>query len=127
MQHTSLSNRYSKEELIHLEILSRLRPLSTLKAFIDSVDLNNYRITFAIALMGSKEEFTEDDVHLISMDSENAYYISLNPHSAANGLKGVNIFKITEDEAKELKAAELISGCLKTALIHLVNGLEDSK
>ena len=127
MTHTRLSNRYSKEELMYLELFSRIRPLSTLKAFIDSVDLNTHRITFAIALMDSKERFTEDDVHFISMDSENAYYVPLSLNSESNGLKGVHIFTITETKAKELKAVELLSGCLKTALIHLVNGLEDSE
>lgn len=125
MQHTKLSNRYSKEELMHLEVLSRIRPLSTLKSLLDSVDVNNYRTSFAIAVMDSKGEFTEDNVHFVSINSEIAYYTPVNTHSLAIAMKGVSIFKITEDEAKELRAAELISGCLKTALIHLVNGLED--
>lgn len=127
MQHTSLSNRYSKEELMYQEIMSRLRPLSTLKSLIDSVDVNNYRATFAIALMDIKGEFTEDDVHFIRIDSEIAYYTPINARSLSTVLTGAHIFKITETEAKELKAAELLSGCLKTALIHLVSGLEDSK
>lgn len=127
MQHTKLSNRYSKEELIQLEILSRLRPLSILKSLIDSVEVNNYSATFAIAIMDSKGEFTEDNVHFISINSEIAYYIPLNTRSLDTNLKGIYIFKITEDEVKELKAAELVSGCLKTALIHLVNGLEDAE
>lgn len=127
MQRTSLSNRYSKEELMYLELMSRIRPLSTLKSLIDSVDVNKYSTTFAIALMNSKGEFTEDDVHFINMDSEIAYYIPLNTNSLTNMLTGVHIFKITETESKELRAAELISGCLRTALIHLVNGLEDSE
>ncbi|MBS7344263.1 MAG: hypothetical protein KIG60_01130 [Caryophanon sp.] len=127
MQHIRLSNRYSKEELMHLEILSRLRPLSTLKSLIDSVEVNNYSATFAIAIMDSKGEFTEDDVHFISINPEIAYYIPLSTRSLDTNLKGMHIFKITETEVKELKAAELISGCLKAALIHLVNGLEDTE
>lgn len=127
MQHIRLSNRYSKEELMHLEILSRIRPLSTLKSLIDSVDVNNYRINFAIAIMDRAGEFTEDDVHFISMDSEIAYYVPLNTRGLSTELIGVNIFRITEDQAKELRAAELISGCLKTALMHLVNGLEETE
>ena len=127
MQHTRLSNRYSKEELIQLEILSRLRPLSILKSLIDSVEVNNYSATFAIAIMDSKGEFTEDNVHFISINPEIAYYIPLNTRSLDTNLKGIYIFKITETEVKELRAAELISGCLRTALIHLVNGLEDSE
>lgn len=127
MQHIRLSNRYSKEELLYLELMSRIRPLSTLKSLIDSVNLNTYRIAFAIALMNSKGEFTENDVHFISMNSEIAYYVPLDTRELSTELTGVNIFKITEDQAKELRAAELISGCLKTALIYLVNGLEDSE
>ena len=127
MQHTKLSNRYSKEELMHLEILSRIRPLSTLKSLIDSVEANKYSTTFAIALMNSKGEFTEDDVHFISMNSEIAFYSPLNARSLSTVLAGIHIFKITEDEAKELRAAELIAGCLKTALTHLVNGLEGTE
>ena len=125
MTHTRLSNRYSKEELMHLEILSRIRPLATLKSLLDSVDVNNYRTSFAIAVTDSKGEFTEDNVHFIRVTSEIAYYTPINNHSLADELTGVYIFKITEDEAKELRAAELVSGCLKTALIHLVNGLEE--
>lgn len=125
MQHIKLSNQYSKTELMHLEMISRLRPLSTLKSLIESIDVNNYRTTFAIALINSKGEMTEDNVHFISMDPEIAYYVPVNPHTLSNAIKGVYIFKITETEAKELRAAELVSGCLKTALIHLVNGLED--
>lgn len=129
MQHIRLSNRYSKEELMHLEILSRLRPLSTLRSLIDSVDVNTYKITFAIALVNFKGAFTEDDVHFISMDSESAYYVPLSTstRSLTRNLTGLLIFKITESEAKELKAAELVSGCLRTALIHLTNGLEDNE
>lgn len=127
MQHIRLSNRYSKEELMYQEVMSRIRPLSTLRYLIDSVDVNTYRIAFAIALTNSRGEFTENDVHFISMDSEIAYYVPLDTRELATELKGVNIFKITEDQAKELRAAELISGCLKTALVHLVNGLEGSE
>lgn len=127
MMHTRLSNRYSKEELMYQEVMSRIRPLSTLRSLIDSVDVNKYSTTFAIALMNSKGEFTEDDVHFISMNSEIAFYSPLNARSLSTVLTGIHIFKITKDEAKELKAAELISGCLKTALIHLVNGLEETE
>lgn len=127
MTHTTLLNPYSKEELLYLDIISRIRPLSTLKSLIDSVNVNTYRITFAIALMNSKGEFTENDVHLISMDSETAYYVPLDARGVPTELTGVNIFKITEDQAKELKAAELVSGCLKTALTHLVGNLEESE
>lgn len=127
MQHIRLSNRYSKEELMYLEMLSRIRPLSTLRSLIDSVDVNTYRVTFAIALMNSKGEFTKDDVHFISMDSEIAYYVPLDTRALSAESAGMSIFKITETEAKELRAAELISGCLRTALIRLVNGLEDSE
>ena len=127
MQHIRLSNRYSKEELMYLELVARIRPLSTLRSLIDSVDVNAYRISFAIALINSKGEFTKDDVHFISMDSEIAYYVPLDTRELSTELAGVNIFKFTETEAKELKAAELISGCLKTALIHLVNGLEETE
>lgn len=127
MTHTTLLNPYSKEELLYLDIISRIRPLSTLKSLIDSVNVNTYRIAFAIALMNSKGEFTENDVHLISMDSETAYYVPLDARGVPTELTGVNIFKITEDQAKELKAAELVSGCLKTALTHLVGKLEESE
>lgn len=125
--HIKLSNRYSKEELMYLELLSRIRPLSTLKSLIDSVDVNNYRTTFAIVIMNSKGEFTEDDVHFINMDLEIAYYVPLNVNVLDTRLSGASLFKITEDQAKELRAAELISGCLKTALIHLLNGLEETE
>lgn len=125
--HIRLSNRYSKEELMYLELMSRIRPLSTLRSLIDSVDVNTYRITFAIAIMDRSGEFTEDDVHFINMDSEIAYYAPLTTRELYTELIGVNIFRITEDQAKELRAAELISGCLKTALIHLVNGLEETE
>ena len=124
---TKLSNPYSKEELMHLERFSRIRPLSTLKALIKSVEVNNYRTTFAIVLLNSKGEFTEDDIHFINMDLDSAYYVSLSVKNLDNRLNGIPLFKITKDQAKELRAAELISGCLKTALIHLVNGLEDSE
>lgn len=127
MMHIKLSNRYSKEELMYLELLSRIRPLSTLKSLIDSVDVNNYRTTFAIVIMNSKGEFTEDDVHFINMDLEIAYYVPLNVNVLDTRLSGASLFKITEDQAKELRAAELISGCLKTALIHLLNGLEETE
>lgn len=127
MMHIKLSNRYSKEELMYLEMMSRIRPLSTLRSLIDSVDVYKYRINFAIAIMDRAGEFTEDDVHFISMDSEVAYYAPINTRGLTTELIGVSIFKITETEAKELRAAELISGCLKTALIHLVNGLEESE
>lgn len=127
MQHIRLSNRYSKEELMYLEMMSRIRPLSTLKSLIDSVDVNKYRINFAIAIMDRAGEFTEDDVRIISMDSEIAYYVPISTRGLTTELIGVSIFKITEIEAKELRAAELISGCLKTALIHLVNGLEETE
>lgn len=124
---TKLSNPYSKEELMHLERLSRIRPLSTLKALIKSVEINNYRTTFAIVLLNSKGEFTEDDIHFINMDLDSAYYVSLSVKNLNDRLNGIPIFKITKDQAKELRAAELISGCLKTALTHLVNGLEDTE
>lgn len=124
MQHIKLSNRYSKEELMYQEVMSRIRPLSTLKSLIDSVDVNKYSATFAIAIMDRAGEFTEEDVHFISLNSDIAYYIPLSTRSLSTSLAGVHIFRITEDQAKELKAAEIISGCLKTALIHLVNGLE---
>lgn len=125
MMHIRLSNRYSKEELMYQEVMSRIRPLSTLKSLIDSVDINNYSATFAIAVMDRTGEFTEEDVHFISLNSDIAYYIPLSARSLAAEVKGIHIFRITQDEAKELRAAELISGCLKTALIHLVNGLEE--
>lgn len=125
--HIRLSNRYSKEELMYLEMMSRIRPLSTLKSIIESVGVNNYTTTFAIVLLNSKGEFTEEDIHFINMDLDIAYYVPLNIKNLDNRIHGIPLFKITEDEAKELKAAELISGCLKTALIHLVNGLEETE
>lgn len=104
MQHTKLSNRYSKEELIQLEILSRLRPLSILKSLIDSVEVNNYSATFAIAIMGSKGEFTEDNVHFISINPEIAYYIPLNTRSLDTNLKGIYIYsKSQKMKLKSLK------------------------
>ena len=112
---------------MHLEITSRLRPLSTLKSLITFVEVHKDSTTFAIAIMDSKGEFTEDDIHFISINPEIAHYIPLSTRSLDTNLKGVHIFKITEDKAKELKAAELLSGCLKTALIHLVDDLEESE
>lgn len=127
MTHTTLLNRYSKEEQMHLEITSRLRPLSTLKSLIAFVEVYKYSTTFAIAIMNHRGEFTEDDVHFINMDLEIAYYAPLHLTGLDNRINGIPLFKITEDEAKELKAAELLSGCLKTALIHLVDDLEESE
>lgn len=127
MTHTTLLNRYSKEEQMHLEMTSRLRPLSTLKSLIAFVEVYKYSTTFAIAIMNHRGEFTVDSLHFVSITSEGAHYIPLNTRYLATEIAGVHIFKITEDKAKELKAAELVSGCLKTALTHLVDNLEESE
>ena len=125
MTHTTLLNPYSEDELTRLEAISRTRPLSTLKSLINSVEANDYRTSFAIAVMNHRGEFTVDSLQFINITAEGAHYIPLNTRYLATEIAGVYIFKITEDEAKALKAAELLSGCLKTALLHLVNGLED--
>lgn len=127
MTHTTLLNPYSEAELMRLETLSRTRPLSTLKSLIDSVEINEYKTTFAIVVMNHRGEFTVDNLHFVNITSEGAHYMPLNTRHLTTEIAGVNIFKITEDQAKELRAAELVSGCLKTALIHLVNGLEESE
>ena len=125
MTHTTLLNPYSKDELTRLEALSRTRPLSALKLLIESVDEHKYMVIFAIILMNNKGEFTEDDFHLISMDSETAQYLPGGNLKLDIEIKGIHLYTITPDQAQALKAAELLSGCLKTALLHLVNGLED--
>lgn len=127
MTHTTLLNPYSEDELIRLEAISRTRPLSTLKSLMDSVEANDYRTSFAIAVMNHRGEFTVDSLQFINLTAKGAHYIPLNTRYLATEIAGVYIFKITEDKAKGLKAAELLSGCLKTALLHLVNDLEESE
>ena len=124
---TKLLNAYSREKEIRLEILSRMRPLSTLKALIKSVEVNNYTCTFAIACMEDSGIFTEDNIHFINMDHESAAYVPLSVSRLHNGLAGIHIFKLNQPQVKELEAARLISGCLRAALIHLTNGLEDNE
>lgn len=124
MSHIYPSNRFSNDDYIS-EVLSRMRPLSTLKYLIDSVDKHNYTSLFAIVLTDAEGAFTEDDVHFIKMDPETAHYTPISAVRLDNSLKGFLLFAVSQEEAKDLKAAELMTGCLKSALIHLVNGLEE--
>ena len=121
MQHTRLSDAFSKEEEAHRKLLSRIRPLSALKLLIEFVDEHKYMVIFAIVLMNNKGEFTEDDVRFISMDSETADYLPGGNLKLDIEINGVHLYTITPDQAQELKAAKLLSGCLKTALVHLVD------
>lgn len=124
MQHTRLSVAFSKEEEAHRNLLSRIRPLSALKLLIEFVDEHKYTVIFAIVLTNNKGEFTEDDVRFISMDSETAHYVPGGSLKQDIEIKGIHLYTITPDQAQELRAAKLLSGCLKTALVHLVNSLE---
>lgn len=124
MRHIYPSNRFSNDDY-YSEVLSRIRPLSTLKHLINSVEEHKYTSLFAIVLMDAKGVFTEDDVHFIKMDSETAHYTPISAVRLDNSLKGFLMIAVSQEEAKELKAAELMTGCLKSALIHLVNGLEE--
>lgn len=76
-----------------------------------------------VTYMGNKRIYHREPS--LSMIHVTAHYTPISAVRLDNSLKGFLLFSVSQEEAKELKAAELMTGCLKSALIHLVNGLEE--
>ena len=123
MSHTPQSGHYEKTTRIPTKednLAARIRPLTTLKAYLKATVVNKFRVVVAIIHANERGEFTEKSVVFMSIDSQKAEVVQITSRKLECSLTGLSAFVFTPEQSKLYKATKALTQCRRTALEHVV-------